>query len=56
MPPVEQLVKGEEQESGGDRGNFHWIPGRPDIRGEGGPLGVHERIRGIVREEAARLG
>lgn len=51
---VEKLVREKEKTGGrGDRGYFHWLSGVDDITP---PLEVHQRIRRLVRKEAARLG
>jgi len=51
---VERMVK--EREKAGrtaDRGWFHWLDGTKDIK----PASkIHQRIRRLVREEAAKLG
>ena len=45
---VEKLVKEREKTGGkGNRGYFHWLPGRQDLRPA---IVVHERMRGMVRE------
>ena len=51
---VEEIVKEREEAGGeGDRGYLHWLAGSKDISFA---LEVHKRIRGLVREEAAKLG
>jgi len=51
---VEKLVKGKEKTGGsGNRSYFHWLAEKKDIAA---PVEVHQRIRHIVREEAAKLG
>jgi len=51
---VERIVKYKEKWEGkGDRGYFHWLSGRKDINDI---IGVHKRIRKLVREEASKLG
>ncbi len=51
---VEKVVTEKEKAgAAGDRENFHWLEGRKDIKV---PLGVHKRIRRVVREEAGKLG
>jgi energy-converting hydrogenase A subunit R len=51
---VEKLVREKEKIGGsGDVGYFHWIAGTKNIAA---PLEIHQRIRRIVREEAAKLG
>jgi energy-converting hydrogenase A subunit R len=51
---VENLVKEMERAGGkGDRNHFQWLSGRKDLEQ---PLGIHKRIRGIVRRQAAKLG
>ena len=51
---VEKIVKGKEEIGGkGNRGYFHWLAGVSDITQ---PLGIHHRIRHLVRKEAAKLG
>lgn len=53
-PAVERLVKGKEKAGGsGDKGHFQWLAGIEDVAAH---LEIHARIRGIVREEAAKLG
>lgn len=51
---VERIVREKEQAGGqGDREHFHWLRGRQDIAEA---LQIHKRIRGLVRQEAAKLG
>ncbi len=51
---VERMVKWEERIGGkGDRNYFHWMSGRKDIDNI---IETHKRIRGVVREEAGKLG
>ena len=51
---IEKLVREKEKTGGkGDRGYFHWLVGADNIAS---PLEVHQRIRRLVRKEAARLG
>ena len=51
---VERVVKWEERIGGkGDRNYFHWLSGRKDIDKI---VKIHKRIRGVVREEAGKLG
>ena len=51
---VEKIVKYKEKVGGvGDRGYFHWLPGRKDIDDV---IKIHKRIRRLVREEAGKLG
>jgi len=51
---VEKVVKMKEKMGGaGDRGHFHWLSGRKDIDEI---VKIHKRIRGVVREEAGKLG
>ena len=51
---VERVVKWEERIGGkGDRNYFHWISDRKDIDKI---AEIHKRIRGVVREEAGKLG
>jgi energy-converting hydrogenase A subunit R len=51
---VESVVKLKEKIGGsGDRGYFHWLSGRKDIKDI---IEVHKRIRKLVREEAGKLG
>ncbi len=51
---VEKIVKDKEKIGGaGDRGYFHWLSGRKDIDDV---IGIHKRIRRLVREEAGKLG
>jgi len=51
---VEKVVKAKEKRGGiGDRGHFHWLSGREDIDEI---VKIHKRIRGLVREEAGKLG
>ena len=51
---VEKIVKAKEKRGGtGDRGHFHWLSGRKDIDEI---VKIHKRIRGLVREEAGKLG
>jgi energy-converting hydrogenase A subunit R len=51
---VERIVKYKEKWEGkGDRGYFHWLSGRKDIKDI---IEVHKRIRKLVREEAGKLG
>jgi len=51
---VEKVVREKEKTGGkGDRGYFHWLVGVDNIAP---PLEVHQRIRRLVRKEAARLG
>jgi len=53
-PTVEKLVREKEKAGGNsDRGYFHWLAG---INSIDIPLGIHKRIRRILREEAAKLG
>jgi energy-converting hydrogenase A subunit R len=51
---AERVVK-EKEKAGGtnDRGWLHWLEGAEDITPA---LGIHKRIRHLVREEAAKLG
>jgi len=51
---VEKLVK-ERQKAGGhdNREHFHWLDGTRDIMPA---LRIHKTTRGLVREEAAKLG
>jgi len=37
----------------GERNHLHWISGRDNIKQ---PLEIHKRIRGIVRDQASKLG
>ena len=51
---VERLVKAKEKSSGSeDKGYFHWLSGRKDIKEI---IEIHKRIRRMVREEAGKLG
>ena len=51
---AEKAVSEMESRGGeGDRNHFHWLSGREDLEG---PLSVHKRIRGIVRQQAGKLG
>jgi len=51
---VEKVVKETESAGGkGERNHFHWLSGRKDLEQ---PLGIHKRIRGMVRRQAAKLG
>jgi energy-converting hydrogenase A subunit R len=51
---VEMLVKEQERVGGKDnRGYFHWLSGRKDIDEV---IGIHKKIRRLVREEAGKLG
>ena len=51
---VEKAVKEKERIGGrGDNGNFHWLSGRKDIDEV---IGLHKRIRHMVKEEAEKLG
>jgi energy-converting hydrogenase A subunit R len=51
---VEKIVKKKEEIGGeGTRGHFHWLAGSNDMTE---PLGIHSRIRRLVRKEAAKLG
>ena len=51
---VERWVRRREEAGGkGDRRHFQWLLGREDFDE---PLQIHKRIRGLVREEAAKLG
>ena len=51
---VKKIVRQQEKTGGdGDRGHFHWLSGREDI---GEVVALHKRIRGLVREEAGKLG
>ena len=51
---VEKIVKAKEKRGGtGDRGHFHWLSGRKDIDEV---VKIHKKIRGVVREEAGKLG
>ncbi len=53
-PAVETVVRQKEKAGGsGNRGHFHWLSGREDMTT---PLEIHQRIRRVVRQEAARLG
>ncbi len=53
-PAVEKLVREREKIGGSDnRNHFHWLSGREDIAT---PLEVHQKIRRLVRQEAANLG
>jgi len=48
------MVKEKEEIGGqGNRGHFHWLAGSNDMTE---PLGIHSRIRRLVRKEAAKLG
>ncbi len=51
---IEKVVR-EKEKIGGreDRGYFHWLSGRKDIDEV---VGIHKRIRRLVREEAGKLG
>ena len=51
---AEKIVR-EKEKSGdtGDRGYFHWLPGRENMDEV---LEIHRRIRQLVREEAGKLG
>ena len=51
---VEKLVRKEEQHSGSeDNGYFHWLSGRKDLSDV---IQIHQRMRKLVREDAAKLG
>lgn len=51
---VEILVKQKEKTGGSEnRNHFHWLSGRKDITT---PLEIHQKIRRVVRQEAAKLG
>jgi len=51
---VEKLVREKEKIGGSDNRNFfHWLSGREDFTA---PLEVHQKIRRLVRQEAAKLG
>jgi len=51
---VETLVKEKERlGADGERRHFHWIEGKGDL---GQPLEIHNRIRHLLREDAAQLG
>ena len=51
---IEKAVKAKEKIGGAeDRGYFHWLSGRKDIDEV---IGLHKRIRRLVREEAGKLG
>jgi energy-converting hydrogenase A subunit R len=51
---VEKMVREKEEiGSEGTRGHFHWLAGSNDMTE---PLGIHSRIRRLVRKEAAKLG
>ncbi|MGB2854410.1 MAG: hypothetical protein WBC55_08190, partial [Dehalococcoidia bacterium] len=51
---VERIVREKERPEGKeDRGNFHWLAGRSEIKE---PLQIHKRIRRIVREMAGKTG
>jgi energy-converting hydrogenase A subunit R len=51
---VELTVKEREKDGGtGDREHFHWLAETKDISR---PLEIHNRIRRLVRKEAAKLG
>ncbi len=51
---AEKIVKEKEKVGGaGDKGYFHWLPGRKDITEV---IEIHQRIRRLVREEAGKLG
>ena len=51
---VERVVKWKEEIGGrGDRSYFNWLSGRKDIDDI---VVTHKRIRGVVREEAGKLG
>lgn len=53
-PATEKLVKMLEKTGGsGNRNHFHWLSGKEDIAN---PLEIHQRIRRLVRQEAAKLG
>lgn len=51
---VERLVREKEKIGGSDDRNFfHWLSGRKDFTT---PLEIHQKIRRLVRQEAAKLG
>jgi len=51
---VEETVREKEKTGGsGERGYFHWLPGRENLDEI---LKIHKRMRRLVREEAAKLG
>jgi len=51
---VKRVVKERENAGGsGDREHFHWLDGTKDVMPA---LEIHERVRHLVREEAAKLG
>ena len=51
---AEQTVKEKEKIGAvGDRGYFHWLPGRENIDEV---IDIHKRIRRLVREAAGKLG
>ena len=51
---AESLVKEKERiGDSGDMGHFHWLSGRKEIDEV---IGIHKRIRHLVREEAGKLG
>ena len=51
---VEQVVREKEKAGGkGDREYFHWLAKSKDVSR---PLEIHNRIRRLLREEAAKLG
>ncbi len=51
---VEKLVIEKEKIGGSDNRNFfHWLSGREDFTK---PLEIHQKIRRLVRQEAAKLG
>ncbi len=49
----DKVVEMEKPAPGDNRGNFHWLPGRPDKHDI---IELHRRMRYLVREEAGRLG
>jgi energy-converting hydrogenase A subunit R len=50
---VEKLVRGKERGGSDDKGHFHWLAARKDIDEV---IGIHRRLRRLVREEAGKLG
>lgn len=51
---VEKLIKKKEKAGGrGDREHFHWLSRQEEMERV---LSIHKRIRGIVRQQAAKLG
>jgi len=51
---IEKVVREKEKIGGSeDRGYFHWLSGRKDMDEV---VGIHKRIRRLVREEAGKLG